>query len=75
MNYVEMAESSSSANVDPAIFKHLQEKIDEEGKVRDVHMAGSPFFVKHLTVSIGVERDCADAREARRVKVHFVRLS
>lgn len=31
-----MAEPHSSAHLDPDIFKHLQEKIDEEGKVREV---------------------------------------
>lgn len=31
-----MADTKSSPNVDPAIFQFLQDKIDEEGKIRDV---------------------------------------
>jgi hypothetical protein len=37
-----MAESQSSAHVDPDIFMDLQEKIDQEGKVRDVQQPSSP---------------------------------
>jgi hypothetical protein len=36
-----MAEPQSSAHVDPDIFKDLQEKIDQEGKVRDVRQSSS----------------------------------
>jgi hypothetical protein len=32
----EMAELKSSSRVNPAIFQQLQEKIDEEGTIRDV---------------------------------------
>jgi hypothetical protein len=31
-----MADPKASLNVDPAIFQFLQDKIDEEGKIRDV---------------------------------------
>ena len=41
-----MTELHSSAHVDPDIFKHLQEKIDEEGKVRDVHNQRPPSQAK-----------------------------
>jgi hypothetical protein len=37
-----MAEPQSSAHVDPDIFKDLQEKIDQESKVRDVRQPRSP---------------------------------
>jgi hypothetical protein len=28
----------ASSNIDPAIFEHLQAKIDEEGRIRDVNL-------------------------------------
>jgi hypothetical protein len=36
-----MTEPQSSAHVDPDIFKDLQEKIDQESKVRDVRQPES----------------------------------
>jgi hypothetical protein len=36
-----MTEPQSLAHVDPDIFKDLQEKIDQESKVRDVRQPGS----------------------------------
>ena len=43
-----MADPKSSANVDPDIFKHLQEKIDEEGKVRDVQLRDRHDFSQKI---------------------------
>jgi hypothetical protein len=38
-----MATTKSSSNVDPAIFQFLQDKIDEEGKIRDVPKSHSSY--------------------------------
>jgi hypothetical protein len=47
-----MTERHLSARVDPGIFQHLQEKIDEEGKVRDVlRLDSTPLIVMVLTHS------------------------
>jgi hypothetical protein len=56
-----MAEPRSSTHVNPDIFKHLQEKIDEEGKVRDVLRLD--MFNVHATntdLAVGAQRNCPD---------------
>ena len=40
----------ASSNIDPAIFEHLQAKIDEEGRIRDVNPISCSSF--HLTEPI-----------------------
>src|SRR2546423_15425709 len=59
-----MDESKSSAHVDPEIFRHLQEKIDEEGKVRDVRQHLIPLTTK-LTGPGGTQKHRPNTREAR----------
>ena len=57
-----MAEPQSSAHVDPNIFKDLQEKIDQEGKVRDVRQPKSPVALNaKLTRVPGAKRHCPNA--------------
>jgi hypothetical protein len=34
----------AATSINSAIFQHLQEKIDEEGKIREVKVALSPYF-------------------------------
>jgi len=57
-----MAEPQSSPHVDPDIFRDLQEKIDQESKVRDVRQPRSPIALNaKLTRVPGAKRDCPNA--------------
>lgn len=59
-----MANPKASPNVDPAIFQFLQDKIDEEGKIRDVLEPPKPPHTT-LTIVTGAQGDRPDLREAR----------
>jgi len=48
-------------NVDPAIFQFLQDKIDEEGKIRDVRRIPCNSAHAVLTSAAGIERDPSDS--------------
>jgi hypothetical protein len=64
----DMAELKSSSRVDPAIFQQLQEKIDEEGTIRDVRKLCSYaecFAGCALTRHPGAQGHRSEVREAR----------
>jgi hypothetical protein len=61
MNDTSMAERPFSPHVDPDIFQHLQEKIDEEGKIRDVLRFGMYAADADGTDTlVGAQRNSAD---------------
>ena len=60
-----MADTKSSPNVDPAIFQFLQDKIDEEGKIRDVPKSPKSFCTSSSDIILGAQRDHSDPRKAR----------
>jgi hypothetical protein len=59
-----MVDQKASPNVDPAIFQFLQDKIDEEGKIRDVlnPTKATSNYTDNFT---GAQRDRPDLRETR----------
>jgi hypothetical protein len=50
-----------STHVDPDIFKDLQDKIDEEGKIRDVlRLETSDVYATDADVFVGAQRNCPE---------------
>jgi hypothetical protein len=64
--------ASNSGLVDPAVFEHIQEKIDEDAAFQDV---GSIMLVSdtaQLTFRPGTSRNCSTTKQAEHESSQYV---